>query len=96
MLTIVCNDEAIFKYLVVVSHPNDEVHELLEVELGPGESISHKELPIVPIEVSLQPDQCHEDMEDQAFVKTYLSSPSGTVLVNTSFKAASRPAGSLV
>ena len=48
---------AMMKHLVVVSHPNDEVYELLEVELCPGESISHKELPIVPIEVSLQPDQ---------------------------------------
>jgi len=32
----------------------DEIHKLLEVQIGPSESISHKELATIPIEVSLQ------------------------------------------
>ena len=43
------------KYLVVSSHPVDEIHKLLKMEVCPSECISHKELAIVPIEVSLQP-----------------------------------------
>jgi len=40
--------------LVVSSHPMDKIHKLLEVQIGPSESISHKELATIPIEVSLQ------------------------------------------
>ena len=43
------------KHLVVAGHPVDEVHELLEVQLSPGERVPHKELSIVPIEVGFQP-----------------------------------------
>ena len=51
------NDSANSKYLIVSSHPVDEIHKLLEVQLCPGERISHKELATVPVEVSLQPDR---------------------------------------
>ena len=51
------NDLTNSKYLIVSSHPMDEIHKLLEVQLCPGERISHKELATVPIEVSLQPDR---------------------------------------
>ena len=36
----------------------DKIHKLLEVQIGPSESVSHKELATIPIEVSLQPDMC--------------------------------------
>ena len=46
----------------------DEIHKLLEVQLCPGERISHKELATVPIEVSLQPDRYEiKEMKDQNF-----------------------------
>jgi len=52
--------------LVVAGHPVDEVHELLEVQLSPGERVPHKELPIVPIEVGFQLEQSlgHGLLED--------------------------------
>jgi len=43
--------------LVVSSHPVNEIHKLLEVQVRPSESISHKELASVPVEVSLQLEQ---------------------------------------